>query len=88
MRQFDASSFSLFWLQVGVLPCDILDARAVLLRVQVVMTNDEGLRIASAQLSEQPAHGSLLLSRFTLGPGPKTKCWGLAPASLLLLSMP
>ncbi len=72
MRQFETSSFSLFWLQVGVLPCDILDARAVLQRVQVVMTNDEGAGVRPVELSEQPAHGSLLLSRFTLGPGPST----------------
>ena len=35
--------------------------------VQVVMTYDEGPGIASVQLSEQPAHGSLLLSRAGVG---------------------
>jgi hypothetical protein len=57
----------LFRLQVGILAGDVVDAGTGLLRVQVVMTYDEGPGIASVQLSEQPAHGSLLLSRAGVG---------------------
>ena len=59
--------FRLFRLQVGIFAGDVVDAGTDLLRVQVVMTYDEGPGIASVQLSEQQAHGSLRLRGTRVG---------------------
>ena len=50
----------LLWLQVSEFSGDILDARAILLRIQVVMTYDQGFRIAPVQIFEQQSECSLL----------------------------
>ena len=47
-------------LQIGVLSGDVVDARAGLVRVKVVMTYDDGLRVAPVQFFEQTSEGSLL----------------------------
>ena len=39
---------------------DVGDARAILLRIQVVMTDDHGAGIARMQFLKQSSHGSLL----------------------------
>ena len=49
-----------FGLNVSVL-AGCIEIGTGLARIQVVMTQYQGLGIAPAQLSEQPSHGSLLL---------------------------
>jgi len=47
-------------LQVGILPDDIVDAGAVLLRVEVVMAHDAGPRIGLVQFLRHHAQGEFL----------------------------
>ena len=49
-----------FRFYIGVLAGDVLYAWACFLGIQVVMTYDQGLRVASVQVLEQSAHGCLL----------------------------
>ena len=51
----------LFRLQVGVLAGDILDARAVLLRIQVVVTDDQCTRIAAMKVFQELTQCCFLL---------------------------
>ena len=46
-------SFHLLGLQVGVFAGDVLDAGAGLVRVEVVVAYDEGLRIAAVEVFEK-----------------------------------
>ena len=54
------SSYLKFRLQVGIFTGDILDARTVLVRVQVVVAHDDGLRIGPMQFFEQSSECFLL----------------------------
>ena len=57
----------LFRLQVGILAGDVVDAGTGLLRVQVVMTYDEGAGITPVKVFKQPSHGSLLFRGTRVG---------------------
>ena len=50
----------LFWLQISILMGDVLDAGAILLGVQVMVTQDYGFGITPVQFLKQSSHGSLL----------------------------
>ncbi len=50
----------LFGLQVFVFIDDVLDARAVLLGVQVVVADNQCLRVTPVKALKEPAQGSLL----------------------------
>ena len=57
----------MLWLYVSVLASDIGDARAGLVRIQVVMTHDQGFRIAPVQVFEQQPECHLLLCGTRIG---------------------
>ena len=47
-------------LQVFILSCDIFDTRTILVRIQVVVTYDQGFWVAPVKVFEQSPEGSLL----------------------------
>ena len=57
----------LFKLYVSVLTDDIGDARTILMRIQVVMTDNQSLRIATVQVLEQQPECRLLLCGTRIG---------------------